>query len=114
MPGISYSLVLSTAVTTVTGLLVTALYRKLAGYIGRSDEWRRSTDRKLDTVQDALQTTMRATLIHNAEKYFDRGWITPEEQASWVDMHERYSGLGANGLIQSYRAKIDQLPHRHI
>lgn len=71
-------------------------------------------DDKVDTLTEAQQTTMRATLIHNAEKYFERGWLTPEEQNSWCDMHDKYSALGANGLIQSYRQKIDALPHRQI
>lgn len=57
------------------------------------------------------QITMRTMLIHNAEKYFTRGSITPEEQASWDEMHDKYSGMGFNGLIDSYREKIDALPH---
>ena len=69
-------------------------------------------NKKVDKLASAQQTTMRATLIHNAEKYFERGWLTPEEQASWCDMHDRYSDLGANGLIQTYREKINNLPHR--
>ena len=81
-------------------------------------EWRdamaahmRSQDEQMALMTTALQSTMRATLIHNAEKYFSRGTITPEEQASWCDMHDRYSAMGFNGLIDSYRTKIDQLPH---
>ena len=81
-------------------------------------EWRdsmsehmRAQDRQMSLITTALQSTMRATLIHNAEKYFSRGTITPEEQASWCDMHDRYSAMGFNGLIDSYRDKIDRLPH---
>lgn len=114
MPTVPLSVIITTALTTLTSLLVTALYRKLDDYVQHSSRWRESTDKKLDTVSGALQTTMRATLIHNAEKYFERGWITPEEQASWVDMHVRYSELGANGLIESYRTKIDALEHRNV
>jgi hypothetical protein len=68
-------------------------------------------DEHMALMTSSLQSTMRATLIHNAEKYFSRGSITPEEQASWCDMHDRYSAMGFNGLIDSYRAKIDLLPH---
>lgn len=68
-------------------------------------------DEHMALMTSSLQSTMRATLIHNAEKYFSRGSITPEEQASWCDMHDRYSAMGFNGLIDSYRAKIDRLPH---
>ena len=71
-------------------------------------------DGKVDTIMGATQTTMRATLIHNAEKYFERGWLTPEERASWCDMHDKYSDMGFNGLIDTYRHKLDELPDRII
>lgn len=114
MPQIPLSVVLTTGITTLTGLLVTALYRRLVAYITSSGEWRSKTDRKLDSLSGAMQTTMRATLIHNAEKYFERGWLTPEERASWCDMHDKYSDMGFNGLIDTYRHKLDELPDRII
>lgn len=86
-----------------------------------STAWRQEVDGKLDaqgeqmgTLMRAQQTTMRATLIHNSEKYMERGWITPEERASWCDMHDQYSALGANGLIETYRHKLNELPDRQI
>lgn len=69
---------------------------------------------KVDKLTDAQQTTMRATLLHNAEKYLERGWITPEERASWCDMHDKYASLGANGLIDTYRQKLNSLPDKEI
>ena len=81
-------------------------------------EWRDSVsvhmkaqDDQMALMTASLQSTMRATLIHNAEKYFSRGSITPEEQSSWDDMHDRYAAMGFNGLIDTYREKIDALPH---
>lgn len=114
MPTVPLSVIITTALTTLTSLLVTALYRKLDDYVQHSSQWRESTDKKLDTVSGALQTTMRATLVHNYEKYADRGWLTPEERASWYDMHDKYSAMGFNGLIDTYRAKLDHLPDREI
>lgn len=121
MPAVNWS-------TIITGLVsaalmwgvhqLTALFKQ---YHESSAAWRARVDEKLDrqteqmgTLMDATQTTMRAQLIHNAEKYFERDWITPEERASWCDMHDRYSALGANGLIETYRRKIDALPDREI
>lgn len=114
MPTVPLSVIITTALTTLTSLLVAALYRRLVAYITSSGEWRSKTDRKLDSLSGAMQTTMRATLIHNYEKYADRGWLTPEERASWYDMHDKYSGMGFNGLIDTYRHKLDQLPDREI
>ena len=71
-------------------------------------------DKKLDALTDGVQTTMRTDLIHLYEKFTTRGWITPEERAAWHDMHTKYSALNANGLIDSYSAKLDELPDREI
>jgi len=111
---IPWELVLTTAITTLTGLVVTALYRRLDSYAKQSFAWRQEMGQQMATLMRAQQTTMRATLIHNAEKYFERGWLTPEERASWCDMHDQYSALGANGLIGTYRRKLDELPDRVI
>lgn len=84
-------------------------------------EWRRrigesyeSINDKLDKIRDGTQTTMRTDLIHLYEKYTTRGWITPEEKSAWFDMHSKYSALDANGLIDSYKAKLEMLPEREI
>lgn len=108
------SLVIPTIVTGVVGWLVKTLLDTLRGYISDSQAWRQKMDRKVDTIMGATQTTMRATLIHNFEKYSERGWLTPEERASWYDMHDKYSSMGFNGLIDSYRAKLDSLPDKEI
>ena len=108
------SLVIPTIVTGIVGWLVKTLLDMLRGYIESSQQWRSKTDKKLDTIMGATQTTMRATLIHNYEKYQERGWLTPEERASWCDMHDKYASMGFNGLIDTYRAKLDDLPDREI
>lgn len=77
-------------------------------------EWQASVSTKLDSLTDATQTTMRATLLHYIEKYLTRGWLTPEERASLMDMHHKYSALNANGLIDGYMARIAELPDREI
>lgn len=84
-------------------------------------DWRRRVeesysviDDKLDKIRGGTQTTMRTDLIHLYEKFTTRGWITPEEKAAWFDMHAKYSALDANGLIDSYKAKLESLPEREI
>lgn len=108
------TLAISTAVTGAVGWLVKVLLDTLRGYVDASMKWRDKMDGKMDTLMGATQTTMRATLIHNYEKYQDRGWVTPEERASWCDMHDKYSAMGFNGLIDTYRDKLNVLPDREI
>ena len=107
-------LVIPTIVTGVVGWLVKALLDTMRGYISDSQAWRSKMDGKVDTIMGATQTTMRATLIHNYEKYAGRGWLTPEERASWCDMHDKYSSMGFNGLIDTYRRKLDELDDKEI
>ena len=107
-------MIVPTIVTGAVGWLVKTLLDVLRDYIDASAKWRAKTDDKLDTIMGATQTTMRATLIHNYEKYAERGWLTPEERASWCDMHDKYSAMGFNGLIDTYRQKLDRLDDKEI
>lgn len=73
-------------------------------------------DLKKDVTQskDAQQSTMRQSLIHSYEKYVTRGWLTTEELSAWLDMHDKYSAMGFNGLIDTYRERIVQLEIRPL
>ena len=107
--------------TIITGLISAAilagirmLTKALKDYSAESKAWRTSIDGKLDALNDATQTTMRTTILHYAEKYLERGWVTPEERASLFDMHHKYSSLNANGFIDGYMARVNQLPDKEI
>lgn len=108
------AIAVNTIATGIVGYILKLLLDMLRSYIDNSMKWRSKMDNKVDTIMGATQTTMRATLIHNYEKYAERGWLTPEERASWCDMHDKYSAMGFNGLIDTYRLKLDQLPDREI
>jgi hypothetical protein len=71
-------------------------------------------DAKLDVLNEATQTTMRTTLLHYIEKYLTRGWVTPEERASLMDMHRKYAALNANGFIDGYMRRVAELPDKEI
>lgn len=70
--------------------------------------------KRVDNLYDAQQSTMRTQLIHYAEKYLERGWLTPEERQSWRNMWERYSELGANGFIDGYKHRLELLPDKDL
>ena len=115
------TLVVSTAITGVVGWMVKAVMDALRSYADESREWRRGIEAKLDEqaaktdkLMDATQATMRTELVHLYEKYMTREWMTPEESAAWCDMHDRYSAMGFNGLIDSYRARLMTLPIREV
>ena len=115
------ALVVSTSITGVVGWLIKTLLDAFRGYMADSAQWRTRMDEKLDTnaadmkaIKDATQTTMRTSLLHYAEKYLSRGWVTPEERASIYDMHQKYSALDANGYIDGYIERVMALPDKEI
>ena len=103
-------IIVPTAITAAVGIVVKALFdllKKLFATLKKLEE-------QLTNLTAGVQSTMRTDLIHLYEKYTTRGWITPEELSAWHDMHEKYSKLDANGLIDSYGARLDALPVRVI
>jgi len=107
--------------TIITGLIsaailwgVRTLTKALKDYSAESKAWRTSMDVKLDAIADATQTTMRTQLLHMSEKYLTRGWVTPEERAALCDMHAKYAALNANGFIDGYMQRVNQLPDKEI
>ena len=115
------TLAVTTVITGIVGWLVRVLTAKLDAYMGESTRWRESVDAKLDghsadmeAIKDATQTNMRSNLLHYAEKYLTRGWVTPEERASLYDMHQKYSALNANGYIDGYIDRVMALPDKEV
>jgi hypothetical protein len=74
----------------------------------------RAQKKLTEKMIDAQQQTMRTQLIHNAEKYLTRGWITSEELQSWTTMYASYETLGLNGFIESYLERINELPIKDL
>lgn len=104
----------ATVATSLTIALVTWLAKRVATWAKDAREQDARLDQKLDALTKATQVNMRQSLIHTFEKYWRRGWVTPEERAAWVDTYEAYHSLGANGLIESYRRKLDEVHEREI
>ena len=108
------ALILTTCITGVVGWLVKAVLDQLKDYRAESKEWRQGIGLKVDAITDATQTTMRTAILHYAEKYLTRGWVTPEERASIYDMHKKYSALHANGYIDGYMERVMSLPDKEL
>ena len=102
-------------ITAIVGVLVAALWHKLTAYASESKRWRRDLDDKVDTIGDATQATMRTSILHYCEKYLSRGWVTPEERQSLLDMHAKYVAINPNnGFIDGYMERVSMLPDRNI
>lgn len=71
-------------------------------------------DERLRLLLDAQQQTMRATLIRDAERYCERGWVTPEEHRAYSEGYGSYERLGLNGYIRTYLKRVDALPVKEL
>ena len=77
-----------------------------------SDSMTKAIDALSDRQQmmlDAQHVQMRTTLIHNAEKYLERKWVTSEELRSWIELYDRYDTLGMNGFMRTYLERLEDL-----
>lgn len=87
----------------------------------RRDAWREGIsarlgklERDIEATKEASQVNMRQNLIHYAEKYITRGWITSEERKAIYEMHQKYTALDANGYIDGYMQRVMALPDKVI
>lgn len=77
-------------------------------------ESRAESGREISKVREAQHVQMRHELIHTAEKYLTRGWLTSAERESWWESFQAYQGLGKNGYIASYWTRIQALEIREV
>ena len=112
---ISIEMIIQTIITGIIGWAVKTILDQLKAYSEESKEWRSDMDNKIDNINNATQANMRTTILHYCEKYITRGWVTSEELASLLDMHDKYTALNDhNGFINGYVDKIKKLEIREI
>ncbi len=112
---IPIEMIIQTILTGMIGWAVKTVLDQLKTYREESKEWRSDMDDKIDNINNATQATMRTTILHYCEKYITRGWVTSEELASLLDMHEKYTALNDhNGFINGYVDRVEKLEIHEI
>lgn len=67
--------------------------------------------KKIDILMDSQQAQMRADLIKDYKRFISDGWVEIDDLTDWEDRYQKYHCLGANGVMDSKRASILQLPN---
>lgn len=112
---IPLEILIQTVLTAAIGWAVKVVLDKLKEYSEESKEWRNSISAKIDSLNNATQANMRTNILHHCEKYLNRGWVTSEELASLVDLHNKYTALNDhNGFINGYMDRVRHLEIREI
>ena len=65
---------------------------------------------QLKTLAKAQQAQMRSQLLEQYHKHLSAGWISEEDMEEWENQYQAYHSLGENGVLDSRRETLMQLP----
>ena len=94
------STILTTTLSTITGLIIGYLIKLLKGYKDR------------DKVQNkALRNILKSNLLNQYYVYSELGSVPKNIKETWYDMFESYTELGGNSFIKhDIEPKFAKLP----
>lgn len=70
----------------------------------------KENDHRTKSVQLGLQALLRNQMIHEYNKYLDRGYAPIYAKDSFENMWIQYHNLGANGVMDEIHEKFKALP----
>lgn len=68
--------------------------------------------KQLKILSKAQQAQMRSQLLEQYHFYMDEGWISEEHMEDWENQYKAYHSLGENGILDSRREQLLQLPNK--
>ena len=81
--------IITTSISTITGLIIGYLVKVIANY------------RKRDNVQNsALRNILKSNLLNQYYVYSEIGSVPKNIKETWYDMFESYTELGGNSYVK--------------
>lgn len=71
-------------------------------------------NKDLNTIKAGLQKTLLYTLRGIHYELVSRGWCTAEEKMEFQEAYDAYHSLGENGIADSYKKEVMDLPEKRI
>lgn len=68
--------------------------------------------KQLKILAKAQQAQMRSHLLEQYHFYMEGGWISEEHMEDWENQYLAYHSLGENGILDSRREQLLQLPSK--
>ena len=68
--------------------------------------------KQLKVLAKEQQAQMRSQLLEQYHFYMDDGWISEEHMEDWENQYKAYHSLGENGILDSRREQLLQLPNK--
>lgn len=74
--------------------------------------WVINLGKKIKILMKAQQAQMRTQLIQQYNYHMDNGFISDDDLDDWENQYQSYHALGQNGILDSKRSKLLELPNK--
>lgn len=68
-------------------------------------------NKKVEIIMTAVQRQMRRDLLTDFHRFISQGYIEDDDLAEWESRYQSYHDLGKNGIMDSKRKQLMELPN---
>lgn len=97
----------------ISGLVALGINRGMKARDDKQEEIRQQSEaieRQNKALMAGVQAILRDRLLNGYRHYAQKGWADYDDRQNMENMWEQYHALGANGVMDGYRAKFLVLP----
>ena len=97
----------------ISGLVALGINRGMKARDAKQEEIRtqnEAIERQNKALMAGVQAILRDRLLNGYRHYTAKGWADYDDRQNMENMWEQYHALGANGVMDGYRAKFLALP----
>lgn len=97
----------------ISGLVAMVINRGMKARDAKQEEIRvqsEAIERQSKALMAGVQAILRDRLLTGYRHYSAKGWADYDDRQNMENMWEQYHALGANGVMDGYRAKFLSLP----
>ena len=97
----------------ISGLVALVINRGMKARDEKQEEIRKQTEtmeKQNKALMAGVQAILRDRLLSGYKHYASKGWADYDDRQNLENMWEQYHSLGANGVMDVYRAKFLALP----
>ena len=69
---------------------------------------------EIDIIKVAMQAQLRDKLLQSYKAYMRQGYADYDDKQNWLNQYNSYHNLGTNGIMDSYKDKLLDLPDAPI
>lgn len=70
----------------------------------------KENDKKTESVQKGVQALLRTQMLHEYNKWMEKGYAPIYARENFQNMYNQYHNLGVNGVMDDLLEKFKELP----